>query len=91
MLYEDEATTIELGLYNRPPDQEGPEAALGTDFFYNSQLHGDLTMTIRPGFNEISTQEFGFCVQYGDNSRWDCLQAMTTVLPDRLETDSEYN
>lgn len=48
-------------------------------------------MTVRPGFNEISTQEFGFCVQYADNTRWDCLQAMTTVLPDKIESDSDYN
>lgn len=91
VLFEDEAVTLELGLYNRPPDQEGAEKALGTDKFYNSQLHGDLTLTIRPGFSEISTQEFGFCVQYADNTRWDCLQAMTTVLPDKIENDAEYN
>ena len=48
-------------------------------------------MTIRPGFTEISTQEFGFCVQYADNTRWDCIQAMTTVLPDLIETNAEYN
>ena len=81
-LYEDDATKLELAHYNRPPDTDGAEEATGEDKFHNSSFHGDLTLQIRPGFSEISTQEFGFCIQYAENTRWDCLQAKTTVLPD---------
>ena len=90
-LYEDEAVKLGLTYYNRPPDTEGDEAATGEDKFYNSQFHGDLTLQIRNGFSEISTQEFGFCIQYAENTRWDCLQAKTTVLPDKIESDADYN
>lgn len=44
LLFEDEAVTLELSHYNRPPDTEGDEMATGEDKFHNSQFHGDITL-----------------------------------------------
>lgn len=89
---EDEGVVLTLAYYNRPPDTEGVEATNKTDKFYNSQFHGDLILSIAPGHLELSTQEFGYCIQYGidDDLRWDCLDAKTTVLPAKIESDDEY-
>ena len=88
----DEGVVLTLAHYNRPPDTEGVEASSGTGKFYNSQFHGDLILSIAPGHFELSTQEFGFCIQYGgdDDLAWDCLDAKTTVIPSKIESDDEY-
>jgi len=46
-------------------------------------------MEILPGGSNISTQEFGFCIQHGEpaNLSWDCMKASAYVVPAAIEAD----
>lgn len=85
LLLDNEDATLTLDHYNTAPDSETES------IFSKSQFHGDLYVTIKSGRNEISTQVFGFCIQYAGSTRWDCLQAMALVVPSTIEDDPSYN
>lgn len=84
ILLETDSAVLTLGIYNKPAENNGEESANGNDVFYNSQFHGDLYMQLKPGFKEISTQEFGYCILDESEDRWDCMQAKTTVIPSKI-------
>lgn len=85
LLLDNEDATLTLDHYNTGPD------TATESIFSKSQFHGDLYVTVKSGRNEISTQVFGFCIQYAGSTRWDCLQAMANVVPSKIAEDPSYN
>lgn len=73
---------LTLGHYNTKGDDE--------NVFNHSKFHGDLSLVVKSGMKEISTQEFGYCIQYAGATRWDCMKAIAFALPAEIEADVEY-
>ncbi len=55
------------------------------------ELHGDTNLVIKPGSENPSFQEFGWCIKFGPAiQKWDCMVVRTQLLPEKIENDIFY-